>query len=117
LLSSFKSEAGSAESEFVLLVVPASLLVKPLLDLFGLFQVAIVKEQVSYDIARYAALADVSPAEANGYREEHDPQGSLATDDNGVDCVWLHASVISRRVTLWPETVVVPIEARAECEK
>ena len=117
MLSRFKSEAGSAESEFVLLVVPASLLVIPLLDVFGLFQVAIVKEQVGYDIARYAALADVSPAEANNYREEHDPQGSLVTEDNSFDCVWVHSSVISRRVTLWPEAVVVTIEARAECEK
>lgn len=99
------------------MTVPASLLVLPLLDLFGLFQVAIVKEQVSYDIARYAALADVSPAEANNYRQERDPQGSLVTEENSFDCVWLHSSVISRRVTLWPEAVVVPIEARAECEK
>lgn len=116
MLSRFKSEAGSAVSDFVLLVVPASLLVLPLLDLFGMFQAAIVKEQFGYDIARYAALADIDSAEANRY-SSRDPDGSLARDATTYGCSWVHSSKISRRVALWPEALDVPIEARAECEK
>lgn len=110
------SEAGSAESDFILLVVPASLLVLPLFDLFGLYQSAVVKEQIGYDIARYSALADVSSEEANDYSEARDPYGLLVKQDDGIDCSWVHSSEISRRINLWPDVVVVPIEARAECE-
>jgi len=116
LLSRFKSEAGSAVKDFVLLVVPASLLVLPLFDLFGMLQAAIVKQQLGYDIARYAALADVDSTEANRYLRRY-PDGSLTKESTIYSCAWIHSSEISRRVTLWPELIAVPIESRAECEK
>lgn len=104
-------------SDFVLIVVPASLLVLPLLDLFGLFQAAIVKEQVGYDIARYAALADVSYSEANLYRASKDLQGVLTKEVIDTDCFYLLRSDISKEITLWPEPVTFLIEGRAECER
>jgi hypothetical protein len=104
-------------SDFVLLVVPASLLALPLLDLFGLFQNAIAKEQIGYDIARYAALADVDSAQAKSYLSSRDPDGSLAREVTSDTCSLVFTSKISRRLVLWPEVIEVPIEARAECEK
>jgi hypothetical protein len=116
LLSRFKGESGSAVSEFVLLVVPASLLAIPLMEVFGLYQSAIVQEQVSYDIARFAALADVSPIDAETYRQMKDPNSKLITDTRSGSCSILTSLEIQRSVTFWPELIKVPIEVRATCE-
>ena len=116
MLSRVKGESGSAVSEFVLLVVPASLLAIPLIEVFGLYQSAIVQEQVSYDIARFAALADVSPTDAETYRQMKDPMSKFVTDTRFDSCSVLSTREIQRRVTFWPELITVPIEVRASCE-
>jgi len=103
-------------SEFVLLVVPASLLVIPLIDLFGLHQSAIVMEQVSFDIARYAALADVSPEEALRHKHLRDPFSLLVRNSSVESCVFLASSELERRMTFWPEEIQVTVQGRAECE-
>jgi hypothetical protein len=116
LSSRFKGESGYAVSEFVLLVVPASLLAIPLMEVFGLYQSTIVQEQVSYDIARFAALADVSPIDAETYRQMKDPNSKLITDTRFGSCSILTSLEIQRSVTFWPELIRVPIEVRASCE-
>lgn len=116
MLSRFKGERGSAVSEFVLLVVPASLLAIPLIEVFGLYQSAIVQEQVSYDIARFAALADVSPMDAETYRQMKNPKSRLITDTRFGSCSVITSGEIQRTVTFWPELIKVPIEVRASCE-
>ena len=116
MLSRFKGESGSAVSEFVLLVVPASLLAIPLIEVFGLYQSAIVQEQVSFDIARFAALADVFPTDAETYRQFKDPKSKLITDTRFGSCSVLTSLEIQRSVTFWPELIRVPIEVRASCE-
>jgi hypothetical protein len=116
LLSRFQSEAGSAVSDFVLLVVPASLLVFPLIELFGLYQAAIVYEQISYDIARYAALADVSNAEATAYRQSRNPDSQLVVENSATGCSFLSKTELSQRITFWPDQIKVLIQGRAECE-
>ena len=116
LSSRFKGESGSAVSEFVLLVVPASLLAIPLLEVFGLYQSAIVQEQVSFDIARFAALADLSPMDAENYRQMKEPSSKLITDTRFGSCSVLTSREIQRTVTFWPELIRVPIEVRASCE-
>jgi hypothetical protein len=117
LLSKARSESGSAVSDFVLLVVPGSLLCLPLIDLFGIYQSAIVSEQVGYEIARYAALADVTQSEAAAYGKLRDSRSSLSIDTSALSCSSLVVSEVQRRVTFWPEVVSIPIQARAECEK
>ncbi|MEY3934394.1 MAG: hypothetical protein RLZZ606_993 [Actinomycetota bacterium] len=116
LLSKARSESGSAVSDFVLLVVPGSLLCLPLIDLFGIYQSAIVSKQVSYEIARYASLADVSQSEAIAYGKLRDSRSSLSMDTSALSCSSLVVSEVQRRVTFWPEVVSIPIQARAECE-
>ena len=117
LLSKARSESGSAVSDFVLLVVPGSLLCLPLIDLFGIYQSAIVSEQVGYEIARYAALADVTQSEAIAYGKLRDSRSSLGMDTSSASCSLLVVSEVQGRVTFWPEVVSIPIRARAECEK
>lgn len=116
MLSRLRSEAGSAVSDFVLVAVPASLLVIPLMDLFGLYQSAIVKQQVAYDIARYAALADVSPESAARYKELLDSPSVITTERLGSSCSVIATSDIQRQITFWPEVIRVQIQGRAECE-
>ena len=103
-------------SDFVLLVVPASLLVIPLLELFGLYQSSIVKEQVSYEIARYAALADVSTQEAEIYKQNKDSASSLKLESSSLSCSFVSRSEIQRRITFWPTLITVPLQGRAQCE-
>jgi hypothetical protein len=116
LLSKFRGDSGSAVSDFVLLVVPGSLLCLPIIDLFGIYQSSIVSEQVSYDIARYAALADVTQLEANLYSEQRYPLGRLIVDTDNLSCFTLADSKLQRQVTFWPEILAVHIQARAQCE-
>ena len=103
-------------SDFVLLIVPASLLVIPLLELFGLYQSSIVKEQISYEIARYAALADVSNQEAEIYKQAKDSASSLKMEFSSLSCSYVSRSEIQRRITFWPKLITVPIQGRAQCE-
>ena len=116
MLSRLHSDAGSAVSDFVLLAVPASLLVIPLLDLFGLYQSAIVQEQVSYDIARYAALADVSITDGNYYKQRKDRSSSLKMETSSMSCSYISNSEVKRKIAFWPEVVQVPVQGRAQCE-
>jgi hypothetical protein len=116
LLSRLRRDSGSAVADFVLLVVPASLLVIPLIDLFGLFQSAMVKEQISYDIARYAALADFTEEDARRYRQSRDPQSRLSTDVSTNSCSLVSSSELARRITFWPDIITIQIKGRAECE-
>ena len=116
MLSRLHSDAGSAVSDFVLLVVPASLLVIPLIELFGLYQSSIVKEQVSYDIARYAALADVSAQEAELFKQTKDSTSSLKLESSFMSCSFVSISEVQRRITFWPALITVPIQGRAQCE-
>jgi hypothetical protein len=116
LLSKLGSESGSAITEFVLLVVPGSLLCLPMIELFGIYQAAIVSEQVSYDIARFAALADVTQSDAIAYGRQRDPLGRLIFESDNLSCSALAVSEIQRQITFWPEIVSVPIQSRAECE-
>jgi hypothetical protein len=87
-----------------------------LIDLFGIYQAAIVSEQVSYDIARFAALADVTQSDAVAYIKQRDPLGSLSVETGNLICSASATSEIRKAVTFWPEIVSVKIQARAECE-
>lgn len=114
---SLRSDSGSAVSDFVLLVVPASLLCLPLIELFGIYQGAIVKQQVSYEIARFAALADVSLDEALDYKQIKDPLAQLANYDSQSSCSFLVSTEMKKNISFWSEVIDVPIHGRATCEK
>lgn len=117
LLSKFRSDSGSAVSDFVLLVVPASLLTLPLIDLFGIYQGAIVKEQVGYEIARFAALADVTFDQALNFQEGLDPQARLVNSSNQSACEFVVRHELKKNITFWPDVIEIPIESGATCEK
>lgn len=117
MLSRLGSEDGSAVSDFVILVVPASLLCLPLLELFGVYQGAIVQEQTSYEIARFAALADITPERALEYKQLKDPMSRLSSSATGMQCSILVSTDLIKSISFWPDAVTVPIQSRATCEK
>ena len=117
LLSNLRRERGSAVSDFVLLVVPASLLCLPLIDLFGLYQGAIVKEQTMYEVARFAALADISIEQALDRQQSVDPFARLSSATTGAQCSFIASIELKKSITFWPEAIEVPIQGRATCEK
>lgn len=117
LLSNLRSDSGSAVSDFVLLVVPASLLCLPLIELFGIYQGAIVKEQVSYEIARFASLADISLDQALDYKQFKDPFAQLTRITNQTSCSFLVSTESKKSITFLPQVIEVPIQGRATCEK
>ena len=117
LLSNKGSDSGSAVSDFVLLVVPASLLCLPLIELFGIYQGAIVKEQVSYEIARFASLADISLDQALDYKQFKDPLAQLTSNTNQTSCSFRVSTELKKNITFWPQAIDVRIQGRATCEK
>jgi hypothetical protein len=117
LLSNLRSDSGSAVSDFVLLVVPASLLCLPLIELFGIYQGAIVKEQVSYEIARFASLADISLDQALDYKQFKDPLAQLTRITDQTSCSFLVSTESKKSIIFLPQVIEVPIQGRATCEK
>ena len=110
------SEAGSAPVDFVLITLPTSLLLLPLFGLFSLAQEQIVIGQVAYDLARFAALADVSQNEIDSYRENKDEGATITRVGNGSSC-FVQASITkSARLSFWPEQVSIIGTSRARCE-
>jgi Flp pilus assembly protein TadG len=115
-LSKLVSDKGSAVSEFVMVVIPITLLVLPLLDLFGLIQEVVVKEQVAYEIARYAALADVSAAEADRFGKASEPTSVLERTSVLSDCNVQASIPVSRTITFWPYPIELIVKALVHCE-
>lgn len=72
MLSRIHSDAGSAALEFVLVLVPASLLAVPLVSLISLMHSSVVTQQIAYDVARYGALADTTTSMKSKYLNARD---------------------------------------------
>jgi len=115
-LSRFANDKGSAVSEFVMVVIPVTFLVLPLLDLFGLLQEVIVKEQVAYEIARYAALADVTAAESEHYRKAVDARSILEVASVESPCTFQVRIPVSRNIMFWPYPIELMAKASVHCE-
>ncbi len=114
--SSFGSEDGSAVTEFVLVVIPITILILPLLDLFGLFQALVVKEQQAYEIARYASLADVTTLQAENFRISTESTSTLERIWDPSDCRIQVTIAVSRRITFWPYPVDLNATGTVHCE-
>lgn len=116
LSSRLASDQGSAVTEFVLGVIPISILILPLIDLFSLFQVVIVKEQQAFEIARYASLADVTDQEAESFRIFREPTSTLQRTTGPTDCRIQVTIPLSRSIVLWPYPVNLNAVGSVHCE-
>jgi hypothetical protein len=114
--SRIRSEEGSAVTEFVLVVIPITFLIVPLLDLFGLVQTVIVKEQQAYEIARYASLADVTVSESENFRLLSEPSSSMERIQELSDCQIQVNIPVTRNIILWPYPITLQARGEVHCE-
>ena len=115
-LSNLHNDRGSAAVDFLIVLIPTSLLCLPLVGLTSLFHKTIVNQQLVYEIARFTSLADTSPAAAELFRLSTDSTSSVRYFTNQSGCV---VSVIKRtpfRVALWLNDIDIVSEARVKCE-
>jgi hypothetical protein len=96
--------------------MPITLLILPLLDLFGLFQTVIVKEQQAYEIARYASLADVTELEAENFRLLREPTSSLDRIQELTDCQIQVNIPVTRNIILWSIPITLQARGEVHCE-
>lgn len=115
-LSSVKNTRGSAAVDFVIVLVPTSLLCLPLIGLMSVFHQSIVNQQQVYEIARFASLADTSSASAEQFRNSTDSTSSIQYIKNQLGCVVSVSKQASYRVPFWPNAIAIDSEARVRCE-
>lgn len=87
MLSRFRSDSGSAALEFVLILVPASLLAVPLVSLMSLMHSSVVTQQIAYDVARYGSLADTTTSMKSKYLNARDKTMILSRSTGTSPCL------------------------------
>ena len=87
MLSRFRSDSGSAALEFVLILVPASLLAVPLVSMMSLMHSSVVTQQIAYDVARYGALADTTTSMKSKYLNARDKTMILSRSTGKSPCL------------------------------
>lgn len=115
-LSKSLGDEGSAVVEFIVVVIPVTTMVLALQGLFGIAVSIQVLEQQSYELARYAALADVTEAEVNQYVNRIAPEVFISKvfDDQG--CFYLARKEGSFQIWGWPFPIDFVATGRASCE-
>jgi hypothetical protein len=116
-LSSLLDTRGSAVIEFVVVLVPTSLLCLPLVGLTTVYHQSIVDQQQVYEIARFASLADSSPYVAELFRSSKDADATLRYLKEQQGCVVSVTQRTSHQIPLWPGVTEIYSEARVKCER
>ncbi|MFN6316042.1 MAG: TadE/TadG family type IV pilus assembly protein [Rhodoluna sp.] len=109
-------ESGSAVVEFVLVVLPCSLMILIIQGLFGFASALQVSQQQTYELARYAALADVTVREIDSNVAANAPGAEIqrVIDDSG--CFYFARRVRNFDIWGWPFPIEVHLEAKVTCE-
>jgi hypothetical protein len=115
-LSSLRDTQGSAAIDFVVVLVPTSLLCLPLIGLTSVFHQTIVNQQQVYEIARFASLADSSPSAAELFRTSIDSSATIRYLKERQGCAVLVTKKTTHQIALWPSAVAIVSEARVRCE-
>ena len=116
LLFELSREGGSAVLEFVVVVLPASLIVLVVQGFFGFATAIQISQQQTYEIARYAALADVTAVEVEIYSQKLGFEVELKKVHDSFGCSYLAKRDQRFEVWGWPFPIEVEIEAEAACE-
>jgi hypothetical protein len=115
-LSSLRDTQGSAAIDFVVVLVPTSLLCLPLIGLTSVFHQTIVSQQQVYEIARFASLADSSPSAAELLRTSIDSSSTIRYLKEQQGCTVLVTKKTTHQIAFWPSAVAIESEARVKCE-
>jgi Flp pilus assembly protein TadG len=115
-LSRLRDARGSAAIDFLVVLVPTSLLCLPLVGLSSLFHQSVVDQQRVYEIARFASLADSSSSATELFRSSTDESASIRYSNEKQGCFVTVAKMSSHQTALWPSAVEIVSEARVKCE-
>ena len=115
-LSSLRDTRGSAAIDFVVVLVPTSLLCLPLVGLTSVFHQSIVNQQQVYEIARFASLADSSPSASEFFRSSTDATSTIRYLNEKQGCVVSVTKRNAHQLPLWPSALEFLSEARVKCE-
>ena len=115
-LSSLLDTRGSAAIDFVVVVVPTSLLCLPLVGLTSVFHQSIVNQQQVYEIARFASLADSSLSAAELFRSLTVAGSTVQYLKEQQGCVVSVTERTSHQIPVWPSAVEILSEAMVQCE-
>ncbi len=99
-----------------MVTLPTTLLLLPIISLFALCQNQIAQNQITYEIARFAALADVSSQEVEDYRMQLDESAQVFREFSTGTCVELVSISKEHLVPLWPVPIPMISTGRASCE-
>jgi Flp pilus assembly protein TadG len=116
LLSRVLADDGSAVTEFVIVLVPVSLLILPLVEIQALLHEKVVTQQVAFDVARYATLADSTAASSQNYLLSKDAELKLNMVTTGEGCFSEVTITKSHQVTFWRTQLNIESNAIAQCE-
>lgn len=116
MLSRVLADEGSAVAEFVIVLVPVSLLILPLVEIQALVHEKVVTQQVAFDVARYATLADSTSASSQSYLLSKDAELKLNMVTTAEGCFSEVTITKSHQVTFWPIPIDVESNAVAQCE-
>lgn len=117
MLFKVRADNGSAVVDFVLVLVPTSLLAFPLLSIISMMHSSLVSQEVAFDIARFSALADVSVSEREQYRKSRDENMKVQLNSTIDGCFMTVQTTKSYNLILWPEPIEISTTASAQCEK
>ena len=114
-LSRLRDARGSAAIDFLVVLVPSSLLCLPLVGLSSLFHQSVVDQQQVYEIARFASLADSSSSATELFRSSTE-SASIRYSNEKQGCFVTVAKMSSHQIALWPSAAEIVSEARVKCE-
>ena len=116
MLSRVLADEGSAVTEFVIVLVPVSLLILPLVEIQALLHEKVVTQQVAFDVARYATLADSTAASSQSYLLSKDAGLKLNMVNTEDVCLSEVKVTRSHQLTFWPTQLTIESNAIAQCE-
>ena len=111
------SDKGSAPLDFVLITLPTSLLVLPLVAIFGLAQEKIVTSQVQFEIARFSSMADVTDVEIDDYSLKMDKSSDVGKYSSAGLCFFQSKGVVEEQIVFWPYLISFEATGESNCEK
>lgn len=103
--------------EFVLVLVPTSLLAFPLISLVSVMQQGLATQQVAYDVARYGSLADTTSSMKLDYRNSRDSELEVTVKTDHASCITEVRVTKTFMNSLWPLAIAVESKASVQCEK
>ena len=115
--SDAESEGGSAVVDFLLVTFPLSAGCLVMLGIFMSWESLIAQAEQAFETARYSALADVTDAERNNYRDLNFANGTLVRMESAWFCSYQVSTTSQIDFLGLPEPIPVTFSREVSCEE